>query len=176
MSRTSLGRSRSVAVESDIVLKPVLDVSLSGAPEGPHLRKRKSKRASACHIFTDQISRYLTASPDWKVARQLWWTKRRLRIDAHAMRIQQMLRRIESRYGHHHGRGRRRAIWCVDLRRRFCSLSAAARFARRSPNSILRAAARGGRCGGLQWEFCSVRKEKANAKTPRRQGKCTKRM
>jgi hypothetical protein len=113
-----------------------------------------------------KASRYLTASPDWKFARELWWTKRRLRIEAHAVRVQQMLRRIESRCRQHPGRGCRRAVWCIDLRRRFASLSEAARFVGRSPNSIIRAALSGGRCAGLQWEFCASRNKKVNAKTP----------
>ena len=166
MSHDSLRRSPSVTAEPFIEVKPTLDLSFSGAHGGLRLRKRRAKQGAdpALH-HADQVARYLAASPDWKVARQLWWTNRRLRIDAHTHRIQQVLRRMESRYGHHHGRGRKRAIWCVDLRRRFCSLSAAARYVRRSPNSIARAAARGGRCGGLRWEFCAVRKEKSNVRT-----------
>ena len=161
MKRASLDRSRSVKAEPVVELKCTGDLSFSGSRKGPRSRKGGARRSADTFQCTNQVARYLTASPDWKVARKVWWTRRRLRIEAHAHRIQQVLRRIESRCGRHRGRGRRRAVRCIDLRRRFCSLSAAARFVRRSPNSISRAAARGGRCGGLQWEFCAPRKEKA---------------
>jgi hypothetical protein len=173
MVRNSLDRSRSVVAEPVVEFKSIDGLPFNGALNGPCLRKRRSKRCNDDPVqCTDQVARYLTASPDWKVARKVWWTKRHLRIAAHAHRIQHVLRRIESRCGHHRGRGRRRAVWCIDLRRHFCSLSAAARFVRRSPNSISRAAQRGGKCGGLEWEFCGLSRKKVNAKTRRRQGQC----
>jgi hypothetical protein len=147
------------AIETESAFAPLLD-----ALHPP--KRRKKCEGIQVEQGADQASRYLTASPDWKFARELWWTKRRLRIEAHAVRVQQMLRRIESRCRQHPGRGCRRAVWCIDLRRRFASLSEAARFVGRSPNSIIRAALSGGRCAGLQWEFCASRNKKVNAKTP----------
>jgi hypothetical protein len=85
-----------------------------------------------------------------RISRRAWWTRRRLRIAAHRDRIQKMLTRTKHV---RRSRGIRRAVWCVQLRQKFPSLSAAARFVQCRANSIARAIARGGRCGGYRWEL-----------------------
>ncbi len=57
-------------------------------------------------------------------------------------------------------KGSRRAIWCVELKRMFRSISAAARFVRKKPSSISRALRTGGCCAGVHWKPCKVRKGK----------------
>jgi hypothetical protein len=168
MLRDSLGRSGSVPMRRVLDVKPLVECSCLAALDKRGTRQRKVQREQRHARFrVNQFARYLTASPEWVVARQLWWMQRRLRVELHAHRIQQKLRRIESRCGQRRGRGKCRAVWCVELRRKFVSLSAAARFVRRSPHSVHRAATRGGRCGGMRWEFC--RPKKLNAKSPRAQ-------
>lgn len=99
------------------------------------------------------IRRYIEACPELCLARRAWWQRRKLRIEEHSRRIQHVLLQVEATHRRAvRGRGWRRPIWCVELRREFASLCDAARFVRRAPNCIARAIARGGRCAGFQWE------------------------
>jgi hypothetical protein len=105
---------------------------------------------------------YLAAWPQGACARRIWWQKRALRIEAHARRIADAVRAMEAQCGENaRRRGRRCAVWCVQQRRRYDSLTAAAQSMGCSPNSIARAIARGGRCGGCQWEVFIPRPQNA---------------
>ncbi|MDB5299364.1 MAG: hypothetical protein JWO87_1027 [Phycisphaerales bacterium] len=93
----------------------------------------------------------------WKEANAAWLREHTRRVVSHSERVDSHLRRFAS------GRtapatrgrkssGRRRAVWCVELKLRFRSLTAAARFVDRSPSNILQALNRGVRCGEYHWE------------------------
>ena len=49
--------------------------------------------------------------------------------------------------------GKRRATWCVELKQRFESLTAAGRFVGRPPSNILQAIYSHNRCGSYHWEY-----------------------
>ena len=82
-----------------------------------------------------------------------WARQRAERVAAHARRVAAELRR------HSRGKlpgeatnGRRQAVWCVELRQEFESLSHAARFVGRAPSNILQAIRLGVRCGDYHWQ------------------------
>jgi hypothetical protein len=82
-----------------------------------------------------------------------WAEERAERLCEHDRRVRQHLRRHSRRPPPGQmTNGRRQRVWCVELRRRFDSLSEAARFVGRAPSNVLQAIRCGVRCGGFAWE------------------------
>ncbi|HEX4796880.1 MAG TPA: hypothetical protein VH370_24020 [Humisphaera sp.] len=120
-----------------------------------------SKRKAVEYTF--KFLSIMELKPDWTFAehyfeiikshkaRQAWWEQRQLKLEDHSIRISTELPEHEPRPAKTH-RGRARGVWCVQLRRRFASLSSAAKFVGRSTSNIARAIADHGRSGGYQWE------------------------
>ena len=82
-----------------------------------------------------------------------WAGRRQRRVEGHAERVREHLARHSRK--HPPGRatnGRRQRVWCVELRRPFASLCAAARLVGRAPTNVLQAVRTGVRCGGFHWE------------------------
>lgn len=93
------------------------------------------------------------APPAPAPANREWARRREQRVREYARRVEQHLR--------HHSRrkqpgevtnGKRQAVWCVELRQCFDSLSAAARVVGRAPSNILQSIRLHVRCGGYHWE------------------------
>lgn len=104
----------------------------------------------------------------WRAANSAWRRERRQRVADHAKRVAEELQRNgEDRpsCARGAGMGRARAVWCVELRRKFRTLSEAASFVNRSPSNILQSLNRGVRCGNYRWEpFDSARHGQAVAR------------
>ena len=85
---------------------------------------------------------------------QRWHDRRAERVEAHARRVSSHLRRFAR--GNRNSditQGKRRATWCVELKQRFESLTAAGRFVGRPPSNILQAIYSHNRCGSYHWEY-----------------------
>ena len=96
----------------------------------------------------------------WREANAQWRRQRREQIALHAQRVRERLLRIQARRAGSSPcskhKGRRRAVWCVELRRRFESMSEAGRFVNRKANHISQALSRGGMCGPYHWAECET--------------------
>ncbi|MDB5294006.1 MAG: hypothetical protein JWL69_5247 [Phycisphaerales bacterium] len=93
----------------------------------------------------------------WAEANAAWFRQRAERVVNHSGRVQSHLRRFANgrpapRPTRRKSRGRRRPVWCVELKLRFRSLTAAADFVNRSPSNIFQALNLGVRCGQFHWE------------------------
>lgn len=90
----------------------------------------------------------------WAQANAAWFREHARRIANHSHRVRSHLHRFGGRAAAR-GRknsGHRRAVWCVELKLYFRSLTAAADFVERTPSNILQALNRGLRCGPYHWE------------------------
>ncbi len=85
---------------------------------------------------------------------QRWHALRQQRVMEHADRVAAHLKRF-SRAPRNAGAtmGKRRATWCVEMKQRFESVSAAGRFVDRPPSNILQAIHSHNRCGSYHWEY-----------------------
>ncbi|MDB5331607.1 MAG: hypothetical protein JWP03_2758 [Phycisphaerales bacterium] len=103
----------------------------------------------------------------WAEANAAWLRERSWRVDDHSDRVLSHLHRFGGRAkSAPPGRkqsGRKRPVWCVELKLRFRSLTDAARFVERSPSNILQALNRGLRCGPYHWEPFDQRRHRADA-------------
>ncbi|HWE03512.1 MAG TPA: hypothetical protein VG326_13995 [Tepidisphaeraceae bacterium] len=93
----------------------------------------------------------------WRKANSQWRRERLRRVAIHAQRVQEHLRRFtrapaQSVLSSRKTMGRPKAVWCVELGRRFRTLSDAAAFVDRKPSNISQALKRGVRCGPFHWE------------------------
>ncbi|HET6250009.1 MAG TPA: hypothetical protein VFE47_20125 [Tepidisphaeraceae bacterium] len=93
----------------------------------------------------------------WRAANAAWRAQRRAQIAALGQRTDAHIRRYSRAKKSPAGSsppqmGRRRAVWCVELRRRFRSLTEAAKFVDKSPANISQSLKRGVRCGKYHWE------------------------
>ncbi|HZL34699.1 MAG TPA: hypothetical protein VFC78_05265 [Tepidisphaeraceae bacterium] len=117
----------------------------------------------------------------WRAANAAWRRERKRRVAAHAQRVAAELNRNGQgdRWARARGAGmgQARAVWCVELRRKFRTLSEAAAFVNRSPSNILQSLNRGVRCGAYRWEpfdpdrHCGP-EEKITTETRRHGGAC----
>jgi hypothetical protein len=98
----------------------------------------------------------------WRSANSLWRQRQRERVQFHRQRIDSHLRRYQHRArmvaGFSRAPGVRRAVWCVELRRSFPSMSEAAAFIGRHASNISQSLARGVRCGTYHWEIYDPRR------------------
>jgi hypothetical protein len=82
-----------------------------------------------------------------------WYDRRAQRIAAHEQRVSAHLRQYHRAQSPDIRQGKRRATWCVELKQRFDSLTAAGRFVGRPPSNILQAIYSRNRCGAYHWEY-----------------------
>jgi hypothetical protein len=89
-----------------------------------------------------------------QILQNLQWHERRAqRVLAHVERVRSHLRRYSRRTPGTATQGRRRAAWCVEMKLRFESLTAAGKFVSRPPSNILQAIHSHNRCGNYHWEY-----------------------
>jgi hypothetical protein len=86
-------------------------------------------------------------------ANQRWHDRRAQRLAAHVERVRTHLKRYSRRPIGQTTQGKRRAAWCVEMKLRFVSLTAAGRFVSRPPSNILQAIHSHNRCGPYHWEY-----------------------
>ena len=116
-------------------------------------------------VNADELFRKLGLAPadnreitrGWRQANARWRQERLERISQHAQRVRAELenytaRRSVALASGNPTKGRPRAVWCVELKRPFRTLSEAAHFVGRSPSNILQAVNRGVRCGPYHWD------------------------
>jgi len=95
----------------------------------------------------------------FRKANRDWRRDRILRVQMHAQRVQDHLRRFTRARvepvlspSSRKSMGRPRAVWCIELRRKFRTLSDAAAFVGRKPSNVSQAIRNGVRCGPYHWE------------------------
>ena len=96
---------------------------------------------------------------DLRQANAAWRRDRMERIAEHARRVQdglqqdpQCRRLIAAKASSRARTGKPRAVWCVELKRHFRTLTEAAAFVNRKPSNISQSLQRGVRCGPYHWE------------------------
>jgi hypothetical protein len=104
----------------------------------------------------------------WAEANAAWFRQRAKRVVSHSRRVRSHLRQLDNGRPApiargRKNRGRRRPVWCVELKLHFRSLTAAADFVDRSPSNILQALNLGVRCGKYHWEPYDARRHGAQA-------------
>jgi hypothetical protein len=104
----------------------------------------------------------------WRKANREWRRERLRRVALHAARVQDHLRRFTrpSKKADSSSRttmGRPKAVWCIELGRKFRTLSEAAAFVNRKPSNISQALKLGVRCGPYHWEAYEAGKHGENA-------------
>ena len=82
-----------------------------------------------------------------------WACEREQRVNEHARRVQRRLRKQPRRtHAERSTHGRRQAVWCVELRRRFDSVTEAAEFVGRAPSNVSQSIRLHVKCGPYHWE------------------------
>jgi hypothetical protein len=113
-----------------------------------------SEQSSVHSFVAGPEDRYPSLHEQQILENQRWHERRDARIEEHARRVSSHLRRYAR--GNHKPditQGKRRATWCVELKQRFASLTAAGRFVGRPPSNILQAIYSRNRCGSYHWEY-----------------------
>ena len=82
-----------------------------------------------------------------------WHERRAQRVLAHVERVRSHLRRYSRRTPGTATQGKRREAWCVEMKLRFESLTAAGKFISRPASNILQAIHSRNRCGSYHWEY-----------------------
>ena len=113
-----------------------------------------SEQSSMCSFAGGPEDRYPSLHEQQILENQRWHDRRAQRVEAHAQRVAAHLRR-HARGNHNPDitQGKRRATWCVELKQRFESLTAAGHFVGRPPSNILQAIYSRNRCGSYHWEY-----------------------